>query len=342
MKIKSIKRETNIIKESPWNIVEFSAAKDKKIKGDWKSVWNSKNNIIITNAQWVLLHGDKTPYIDMIVADEVHGVKSSTEISKLIKGVDIPYKYGCTGTMPKAIKDQWNIIGIFGPILDELEIETLQNKNVLADVNIKPIRFCHLKKENFKKLYDADGNPIDIMEAAQSEYMNESQFLGEYLPTNEKICELAAGLVNKRPDWNVLVLFDYIAQGKQLFETSKHQNKFYIDGSIKVEERQKIVSTMDNTGGNILFGNSKCIGTGLTIKKVNVIILCIIGSSSTKTIQAIGRGMQKKEDKSTVYVFDIFHNYKYSQKHYKERTENYLKYYKLKEGKDYKIKDIEI
>jgi superfamily II DNA or RNA helicase len=97
---------------------------------------------------------------------------------------------------------------------------------------------------------------------------------------------------------------------------------------------------MDNSGGNILFGNCKCIGTGLTVKRVNVIILCIIGSSSTKTIQAIGRGMQKKSDKSTVHVFDILHNYKYSQKHFKERSLNYLKYYKLQEDKDYKVKEI--
>ena len=159
MKIKSIKKTTNIIKASPWNIIQFSAAKDKKIKGDWKNTWSQNNNIIITNAQWVLLHGDQTPYIDMIIADEVHGIKSSTEISKLIKTVDIPYKFGCTGTLPKLVKDQWNIVGIFGPILDELEIETLQNKNVLAQVNIKPIRFCHSKKENFRKLYDNDGNP---------------------------------------------------------------------------------------------------------------------------------------------------------------------------------------
>lgn len=340
MKIKSIKRTTNIIKNSPWNIIEFSAAEDKKIKSNWKDVWSNDNNIIITNAQWVLLHGDKTPYIDMIIADEVHTCKANSEISKLIKTVDIPFKFGCTGTLPKLVKDQWNIAGIFGPILDELEVETLQNKNVLAQVNLKPIKFCHRVKENFKKLYDANGNQIDILEAAQKEYQYESQFLGEYLPTNEKICELAAGLIAKKPEWNVLVLFDYIAQGKQLFNASKHQNKFYIDGSIEVSERQKIVNTMDNSGGNILFGNSKCIGTGLTIKRVNVIILCIIGSSSTKTIQAIGRGMQRKADKSTVHVFDVLHNYKYSQKHFKKRAQNYLKYYKLQEGKDYQIKEI--
>ena len=339
MKIKSIKHQTKILKQSPWNLIQFSAAKDKEIKSDWKHIWKD-SNIIVTNAQWLLLHGDQTPYIDMIVADEVHGVKSSNEISKLIKGVDIPFKFGCTGTLPKETKDQWNIAGIFGPILDELEIETLQSKNILANVNIQPIRFCHSKKENFKKQYDANGKEIDPFEVAQKEYQHESQYLGEYQETNKKIVELANGLLLKKPDWNIMVLFDYIAQGQKLYTLSPSNKKYYIDGSIPVEQRQKIVSIMDNTGGNVLFGNCKCIGTGLTVKKVNVIILCIIGSSSTKTIQAIGRGMQKKLDKSTIYVFDILHNYKYSQKHFKERTENYLKYYKLQEGKDYKIKDI--
>jgi len=73
---------------------------------------------------------------------------------------------------------------------------------------------------------------------------------------------------------------------------------------------------MDNSGGNILIGNCKCIGTGLTVKRVNAILLCIIGSSQTKTIQAVGRGMQRKQDKSTLLVMDFFHNYKYSTKHF--------------------------
>lgn len=339
MKIKSIKKQTKIIKESPWNLIEFSANIDKKIKSDWKNQWKD-SNIIVTNAQWLLLHGDKTPYIDMIVADEVHGVKSSNEISKLIKGVDIPYKFGCTGTLPKDVKDQWNIAGIFGPILDELEIETLQSKNILANVHLQPIKFCHSKKENFKKTHDEYGKEIEPFEAAQREYQYESQYLGEYKETNKKIVDLAKGLITKKPEWNVIVLFDYISQGQQLYSLSDASNKFYIDGSIPVDKRQEIVSIMDNSGGNILFGNCKCIGTGLTVKRVNVIILCIIGSSSTKTIQAIGRGMQKKSDKSTVHVFDILHNYKYSQKHFKERSLNYLKYYKLQEDKDYKVKEI--
>ena len=339
MKIKSIKKQQTVIQQSPWNLVQFSAAVDKQIKGNWKSQWKD-SNIIITNAQWVLLHGDQTPYIDMLVCDEVHGVKSASEISKLAKNVDIPFKFGCTGTLPKQTKDKWNIAGIFGPILQELQVQTLQNKGILTNVKLQPIRFCHVTKQNFKKKYDNNGNELDVFEAAQQEYKNESQYLGQYIPTNKKIVELAKGLIKSKPEWNVVILFDYIAQGNSLFSLLDYDKKYYIDGSIKVQDRQDIVNVMDNSGGNILIGNCKCIGTGLTIKRINVIILCIIGSSSTKTIQAIGRGMQRKENKNNIFVFDILHNYKYSTKHYKERIQNYKKYYNIQEGKNYNIKDI--
>jgi RNA-splicing ligase RtcB len=34
------------------------------------------------------------------------------------------------------------------------------------------------------------------------------------------------------------------------------------------------------------------------------------------------------EDKPTLYVMDIHHNYKYSEKHFKERTELYKQFYR--------------
>ena len=72
------------------------------------------------------------------------------------------------GTLPKNIEDQWNISGIFGPVLDEIKIKELQEKNVLADVSINPIKFVHSLKQNFKQVNtDEITDPFEI---AQSEY----------------------------------------------------------------------------------------------------------------------------------------------------------------------------
>lgn len=92
-----------------WHIVNFSSDQDKKNKKKKIEFEFKDKNIIISNAQWLMLHGDELPYIDCIIQDEVHVIKKGAELSKMVKSVKIPYKFGCTGTLPKAITDQWNI-----------------------------------------------------------------------------------------------------------------------------------------------------------------------------------------------------------------------------------------
>jgi len=338
--IKLIKIDETLIEKSPWNVIEFSAAEDKKLKGkSWE--FPNENKIIITNSQWLLLHGNLLPHIDMVVCDEVHQSKSGNAITKLIQSIDIPYKFGCTGTLPEDEKDKWAVAGTFGPILRKLTVTELQEKHVLTSIKLQPIEFFHVKKENFRESqYDENGNQVkDPFEIAQKEYQNESMYLGIYKPCNKKIVALAESLVKKYVDWNVLILFDYISQGESLYNLCNTEKKYFIDGSVKVKDRQNIVNTADNSTGNIIIGNTKCIGTGLTLKNIHCIILCIVGQSATKTIQAVGRGMATN-NKSTLMLFDIFNNYKYSQKHFKERTEKYQEYYNLKFGKDYQIKKL--
>ena len=48
------------------------------------------------------------------------------------------------------------------------------------------------------------------------------------------------------------------------------------------------------------------------------------------------------EDKPVLNVIDVFHNYKYSEKHFKERTELYKKFYGKELNKDYKVKCVNL
>jgi hypothetical protein len=48
------------------------------------------------------------------------------------------------------------------------------------------------------------------------------------------------------------------------------------------------------------------------------------------------------EDKPVLNVIDIFHSYKYSEKHFKERTELYKKFYGKELNKDYKVKCVNV
>lgn len=326
-KITKIDITENIITPVPWNIIKFGATEAKINKGDWSF---KNNNIIISNSQWLLLHGDELPYIDMMIIDECHGMSHGAEITKLVRNVEIPFKFGCTGTMPKSIEDQWSVIGTFGPVLEELSISELQEKKVLADVAIKPIEFIHEQKEDFKnQIFDANGNKItDSFEIAQRIYQKESMYLSELTSTNSIIAKLAEGIIKQHPDWNVLILFDYIKQGNSLFNCLTTKNKFYIDGSVDVKDRKDIVKEMNaEEGGKITCANAKCFGTGITVNRIQCIFIVINGSAPTKIIQSIGRGLQRNI-KNTLLIFDFHHNYKYSLKHYKEREDLYIKTYK--------------
>ena len=245
--------------DTSWNIVNFSSDQDKKNKKKKIDFEFKDQNIIISNSQWLMVHGDELPYIDCIIQDECHGVKKSSELSKLVKSVKIPYKFGCTGTLPKEQIDIWNIEGIFGPVLDEIEIKELQEKNVLADVSINPIKFVHGLKENFRKETD---ELTDVFDIAQAEYKNECMYLSQDEPTNKVITDIAVKIVNKHPNWNVLILFDYTLSGESLFNLLNWNNKHYIDGQVELDVRTDIVDQMnDPNGGHITVANCKCFGT---------------------------------------------------------------------------------
>lgn len=238
--------------DTVWNIVNFSSDQNKKNKKKKIDFEFKDKNIIVSNSQWLLLHGDELPYIDCIIQDEIHVIKKGNELSNLVKSVKIPFKFGCTGTLPKELVDQWNISGIFGPVLDEIKIKELQEKNVLADVSIKPIKFVHALKENFKKPATGD-TEFDAFTAAQEEYKNESMYLSQHEKTNKIITGIAKNVIKMNPNWNTLILFDYTLSGESLFGLLDWNNKHYIDGQVKLDTRTDIVDLMNDPNGRTYY-----------------------------------------------------------------------------------------
>lgn len=301
-----------------------------------------KLNIYITNAQYLLLHGDELPQTDMLFMDECHMCSKGSEISKLMKGIPISHKFGCTGTLPKDINNRWMIEGVFGPVLDEIEIQKLQKDKVLADVKIYPIRFIHKHKESFREpQVDENGVQEDSYTAAQKAYKRESMYLGIHPETVNIEINMCRKLIQEHLDWNFLVLFDFTEQGRLLYKSLDFNNKFFIDGSIDVKIRREIVKKMNESGGNITIAQSKTFSTGLTISRINCIMILTNQSSCTKIIQSIGRGL-RRQNKTTVLVFDVSHDYQYSNKHFLERVNLYREFYGLELNKDYSVKNINV
>ena len=305
-------------------------------------------NVYIANSQYLMLHGDELPYIDAIFTDEVHQIKSGSEIAKIINKVKINHKFGCTGTLPKERIDQLKISGVFGPVLDEVEIMKLQEEKVLAGVKIYPLKFIHAKKENFKYIpkEELEGlSKVEIeekrMEVAQAAYKKEAMYLGMHEQSNKILLSICSKVIEQHPDWNGLILFDYTSQGESLYNLFDFKNKYYIDGSIDVKIRLDVVDKMNNSGGNVTIAQSKTFSTGITISRINFIVLMTTQSSPAKIIQSIGRGL-RRQNKNEIIVFDVSHNYEYSENHFYSRVELYRKFYGLEINKDYSIKTIKV
>lgn len=314
-----------------WNIQRFSSKFPK--------VEIKKNNVFIVNHKWLMLHGDQLPAIDILFCDEVHQISKRSLIGDIAKSIEIKNKFGCTGSLPDDDINMWYIKGIFGPILHSIEITELQERKILADIILTPIQLCHRRKKIFQIQGETDE---ERQESAKRIYRQEVSHLISLDSCNSFVTTLAENILKLKPTDNVLILFDYIEHGQRLFELLNNDKKFYIDGTIDVNDRQDVVKQMNNTsGGCITVANAKCFGTGITIKHIQHIIIVNGGKKSTKFLQCIGRGLER--NKQHLFVYDIFHNYKYSENHFNERVEKiYHKSYNLQDGINYTIKKISI
>lgn len=102
--------------------------------------------IIISNRQWLALHWQELPNIDILIIDECHQIKASNQIKRLVQRSKIYSIFGFTGTLPEEKIDQWATIGICGPVLLVKTPIELQNRDILAGTNIASIRFDHKKQ----------------------------------------------------------------------------------------------------------------------------------------------------------------------------------------------------
>lgn len=302
-----------------------------------------KQRLIISNAQWIRKHLDELPKkIDILFIDEVQGCTVNSWLSKFVKMFETKYKFGCTGTLPDDVKDQWNIKKLFGPVIYSVPATELINSGYIAHPEIIPIQIKYRRKPDLVTLFgkpmefDEVGNPIFVEE---NMYDLECQFLNLSEPFNS----LVAKMIEKINTGNRLILFDRIAHGRNLFDRINAQGcqKFYVDGEVKQKDRKEIVNAMNKNNHAILVANTACMGVGITIGSLSDIFLISIRSASTSVLQNIGRGLKIEDGKISLRVFDIYSNLKYSTKHFNQRCSLYSERYGIK-IKSYDIKTFEV
>lgn len=273
-----------------------------------------KQKIIISNRQWLEEHSSELPGIEILIVDECHQIKQNNLVKDYVKKINTSIKFGLTGTLPEEKLDKWAVIGIFGPIISTEKIVNLQENNILANINIYPIK---IEDSNKKIFY------YNTFDDIKKSFYDEWNYIENNKTLQDTIIKILHNIKN-----NTLVLFDHTEHGLYLFN-NYIGNKEFINGEVDIEEREDIRIKMETENNIMLFGNVKAVGTGINIKNINNIVFAMTGKGVTKIIQAIGRGLRLKEGKTKVNLIDVFFNYKYSEKHFTRRCELYKEFYNI-------------
>lgn len=282
------------------------------------STWQAlKNNAkIIEMFQLVLVdeaHGSKGPALSQILTDHA---------------ASIMYRFGVTGTLPKDPSDQMAIAVALGPVRETISARQLIDEGVLSELHIDIMQL----EEDLQQEYQQ----FCVDEPSMSKPPTYKQFKDGYFPDydaeksyihrNGTRHEWIADMILAKQDQkkgNTMVLVDNITFGRKL--AALIPGAIFVNGQDvkKSTERTKIYQMFKDHDDLVVIATVHIAGTGLSIRRINNLVLIDIGKSFIRVIQAIGRGLRTASDKNFVHITDICSDLKYGRKHLTERTKFY-------------------
>jgi superfamily II DNA or RNA helicase len=266
-------------------------------------------NVIICNIGILQSQFDKNEwvkYVDLLIVDECHIIKADNKISKIVTKIKTLSKYGFTGTLPEEQVDKWSILGKFGPTIYEKSSYELRTEEFLVNVEIKTLDITY------------NSRPPNITD---NSYRDELTFLHNSEFRNNLLLTLCKKLNN-----NTLILVNFIEHGEIVYNKLVNltdKQVFFIRGSVEVDERENIKQIMEKNNNIICVAISAIFSTGVNIKNLHNIIFAAGGKSFVRTVQSIGRGLRKHNNKEKLIILDIADNLKYGKEHNLKRQEIY-------------------
>jgi len=234
------------------------------------------------------------------MVDEVHKAKADV-LRNLLSGpfANVPIRWGLTGTIPKDEHEAVGCVCCIGPVTGNLSSKELQDKGVLADLDI-----------NIFQLQDGV--------LGFNNYAQELKWLVTDPDRMKHISDVIKGLSGSG---NTLVLIDRLATGEIL--NKLNPDWVFISGDMKVSDRQKEYAEVSEMNNKVIVATYGVAAVGINIPRIFNLVLIEPGKSFVRVIQSIGRGIRKAEDKDYLQVVDITSNLKYSKRHLTKRKAFY-------------------
>lgn len=274
---------------------------DRKEVGHMHTIctWQSLGSLCKKKSQ---LEDDEFTIADMIedviavIVDEAHSAKGDV-LQEMLAGPlsGIPIRWGLTGTIPKDEVDKVRLLTCIGPVVGNITAKELQDKGVLAKLNINILQ-------------------LDDSHVEYKTYQDEKSFLTGDTKRLEYMAKLIKTLAL---EGNTLVLIERIETGEIL--QSLIPDSILINGSVKNDVRKEGYDTIRDGDNKVIVASYGVAAVGLNIPRIFNLVLIEPGKSFVRVIQSIGRGIRKARDKDHVDIWDITSNLKFSAKHLKAR-----------------------
>jgi superfamily II DNA or RNA helicase len=144
----------------------------------------------------------------------------------------------------------------------------------------------------------------------------------KYLTTDKtRLDWISQVVLNISQSGNTLILVNRIETGEELEKLIP--NSIFVSGGTSLEDRKETYDDIATASNNIIIATFGVAAVGINIPRIFNLILFEAGKSFIRTIQSIGRGIRKAEDKDSVEVYDIGSTCKFSAKHVLERKKTY-------------------
>jgi len=229
---------------------------------------------------------------DVVIGDEAHLFKAKSLASIMEKLNQCKYRFGFTGTLDGTQTHKLVLEGLFGAVKKVTTTAKLIEDNHLSAFKIKCLVLKHSEEE--KKMM------------ARKTYPEEMDYLVRHEGRNRFIVNLATTL-----DGNTLVLFQYVDKhGKELYnrmkkKVSDSRKIFFVHGGVDAEDREQVRKIVEQETDSIIIASYGTMSTGVNIRNLHNIVFSSPTKSMIRTLQSIGRGLRRGENKTEAVLYDI-------------------------------------
>lgn len=246
---------------------------------------------------------------EVLMIDEAHQFcKGETTIAAIEAFPNAIFRIAFTATVPSEKNDihgRLTLEGAFGAVYSTRSTEDLIKDGKLAKPNIQILEF----------------KPTLSLE---DEDLGYQQIYEKFIVNNEQRNQMIANiyqLIKKSPKSKTLILVKNLEHLHKLKALIPHA--YTVEGKDNIEERYDIIQAFIKDDNHPVIIGTNVMQTGININEISHMINARGLEGEIPTIQGLGRGIRKAENKTEMHFYDFYDTVPYLEKHSKSRIKHY-------------------